>query len=73
VWFLVAFGAVVVMILLTGWTALVLEAGEQAPGRKQEASPAANLERRIRRSRRPHEHFSTPPPSPLQGGSTLTG
>jgi len=38
VWFLVAFGAVVVMILLTVWAALVLEAGEQAPGRKQEAA-----------------------------------
>ena len=38
VWFLVAFGAVVVMILLTVWAALVLEAGEQAPGHKQEAA-----------------------------------
>jgi hypothetical protein len=35
VWFLVAFGAVVVMILLTVWAALVLEAGRQAPGRTQ--------------------------------------
>jgi hypothetical protein len=38
VWFLVAFGAVVAMILLTVWAALVLEAGEQAPGRRQEAA-----------------------------------
>lgn len=38
VWFLAAFGAVVVMILLTVWAALVLEAGEQAPGRRQEAA-----------------------------------
>jgi hypothetical protein len=38
VWFLVAFGAVVVMILLTVWAALVLEAGGQAPGRTQEAA-----------------------------------
>jgi monovalent cation:H+ antiporter-2, CPA2 family len=30
--------AVVVMILLTVWAALVLEAGEQAPGRRQEAA-----------------------------------
>jgi hypothetical protein len=29
-WFLVAFGAVVVMILVTVWVAMVLEAGEQA-------------------------------------------
>jgi hypothetical protein len=41
VWFLVAFGAVVVMILLTVWAALVLEAGGRAPGRQQEtATPA---------------------------------
>ena len=38
VWFLVAFGAVVVMIVLTVWAALVLEAGEPAPGRRQEAA-----------------------------------
>ncbi len=38
VWFLVAFGAVVVMILLAVWAALLLEAGEQAPGHKQEAA-----------------------------------
>jgi hypothetical protein len=37
-WFLVAFGAVVVMILLTVWAALVLEAGAQPPGREQEAA-----------------------------------
>ena len=41
VWFLVAFGAVVVMILLTVWAALVLEAGGQAPGRMQEAAKPA--------------------------------
>jgi len=41
VWFLVAFGAVVVMILLTVWAALVLEAGGQAPGRTQEAAKPA--------------------------------
>jgi hypothetical protein len=41
VWFLVAFGAVVVMILLTVWAALVLEAGGQAPGRQQEAATSA--------------------------------
>ena len=38
VWFLVAFGAVVVMILLTVWGALVLESGGQAPARRQEAA-----------------------------------
>ena len=38
VWFLVAFGAVVVMILLTVWAALVLEAGEQAPRGTREAA-----------------------------------
>jgi len=38
VWFLVAFGAVVVMILLTVWAAMVLEAGARAPGREQEAA-----------------------------------
>jgi hypothetical protein len=37
VWFLVAFGAVVVLILLTVWAALVLEAGGRAPGRTPEA------------------------------------
>jgi hypothetical protein len=41
VWFLVAFGAVVVMILLTVWAALVLEAGGRAPGREQEAAQPA--------------------------------
>ena len=41
VWFLVAFGAVVVSILLTVWAALVLEAGGQAPGRTQEAARPA--------------------------------
>jgi hypothetical protein len=41
VWFLVAFAAVVVMILLTVWAALVLEAGGQAPGRTQEAAKPA--------------------------------
>jgi hypothetical protein len=38
VWFYVAFMAVVVMIVLTVWAALVLEAGEQPPGRGQEAA-----------------------------------
>jgi hypothetical protein len=41
VWFLVAFGAVIVMILLTVWAALVLEAGGRAPGRQQEAATPA--------------------------------
>jgi hypothetical protein len=36
VWFLVAFGAVIVMILLTVWAAMVLEAGARAPRHKQE-------------------------------------
>jgi hypothetical protein len=40
-WFLVAFGAVVVLILLTVWAALVLEAGGRAPGRTQEAAGPA--------------------------------
>ena len=38
VWFLVAFGAVVVLILLTVWAVLVLEAGGRTPGRTQEAA-----------------------------------
>ena len=41
VWFLVAFGAVVVLILLTVWAALVLEAGGRTPGRTQEAASPA--------------------------------
>jgi hypothetical protein len=41
VWFLVAFGAVVVLILLTVWAALVLEAGARAPGRTPEAARPA--------------------------------
>jgi hypothetical protein len=41
VWFLVAFGAVVVLILLTVWAALVLEAGGRAPGRTPEAARPA--------------------------------
>ena len=41
VWFLVAFGAVVVLILLTVWAALVLEAGGRAPGHTQEAARPA--------------------------------
>jgi len=41
VWFLVAFGAVVVLILLTVWAALVLEAGGRAPGRMPEAARPA--------------------------------
>jgi hypothetical protein len=38
VWFLVAFGAVVVMIVLTVWSAMVLEAREPPPGHGQEAA-----------------------------------
>ena len=41
-WFYVAFMAVVVMIILTVWTAMVLEAGEQPPGRGQEAAMASD-------------------------------
>ena len=41
VWFLVAFGAVVVLILLTVWAALVLEAGGRTAGHTQEAARAA--------------------------------
>jgi len=41
VWFLVAFGAVVVLILVTVWAALVLEAGRRAPGHTQEAARPA--------------------------------
>jgi hypothetical protein len=41
VWFLVAFAAVVVLILLTVWAALVLEAGGRAPGRAPEAARPA--------------------------------
>jgi hypothetical protein len=41
VWFPVAFGAVVVLILLTVWAALVLEAGGRTPGRRQEAARPA--------------------------------
>jgi hypothetical protein len=37
-WFYVAFMAVVVMIVLTVWAAMVLEAGEQPPGRAQDAA-----------------------------------
>jgi hypothetical protein len=37
-WFYVAFMAVVVMIVLTVWAAMVLEAGEQPPGRAQGAA-----------------------------------
>ena len=45
VWFLVAFGAVVVLILLTVWAALVLEAGGRTPGSTQEAaSPAGEAD-----------------------------
>jgi hypothetical protein len=35
--FHIAFAAVVVLILLTVWAAMVFEAGEQPPGREQEA------------------------------------
>jgi hypothetical protein len=46
VWFYVAFMAVVVMIVLTVWAALVLEAGEQPPGRGQEAArPGGHIRR----------------------------
>jgi len=34
--FYIAFIAVVVLILLTVWAAMVFEAGEQPPGREQE-------------------------------------
>jgi hypothetical protein len=34
--FHIAFGAVVIMILLTVWAAMVFEAGEDPPGRQQE-------------------------------------
>ena len=42
-WFLVAFAAVVVMIVLTVWAALVLEAGERPPGRGREAARPASV------------------------------
>jgi hypothetical protein len=38
VWFYVAFMAVVVLIVLTVWAAMVLEAGERPPGRAQDAA-----------------------------------
>ena len=41
-WFYVAFMAVVVMIVLTVWAAMVLEAGDQPPGRGQEAAKASD-------------------------------
>jgi hypothetical protein len=37
-WFYVAFMAVVVMIVLTVWAAMVLEAGERPPGRAPDAA-----------------------------------
>jgi hypothetical protein len=37
-WFHIAFGALVVVILLTVWAALVLEAGPDAPAREQETA-----------------------------------
>ena len=37
-WFLIAFAAVVVMILATVWGAMVLEAGARPPGRAPEAA-----------------------------------
>lgn len=37
-WFYVAFMAVIVMIVLTVWAALVFEAGERPPGRAQDAA-----------------------------------
>jgi hypothetical protein len=37
-WFYAAFMAVVVMIVLTVWAAMVLEAGERPPGRAQDAA-----------------------------------
>jgi hypothetical protein len=41
-WFYVAFMAVIVMIVLTVWAAMVLEAGNQPPGRGQEAAMAGD-------------------------------
>jgi hypothetical protein len=42
--FHIAFGAVVVMILLTVWAAMVFEAGEDPPGRQQEIRGAGHRE-----------------------------
>ena len=42
--FHIAFIAVVVLILLTVWAALVLEAGEDRPGRQPEARGAGHEE-----------------------------
>jgi len=42
--FHIAFGAVVVMILLTVWAAMVFEAGEDPPGRQQEVRGAGHRE-----------------------------
>jgi hypothetical protein len=38
VWFYVAFMAVVVMIVLTVWAAMVLEAGQRPPGHGRRAA-----------------------------------
>lgn len=42
--FHIAFGAVVVMILLTVWAAMVFEAGDDPPGRQQEIRGAGHRE-----------------------------
>jgi hypothetical protein len=42
--FHIAFGAVVVMILLTVWAAMVFEAGEDPPARQQEVGGAGHRE-----------------------------
>jgi len=42
--FHIAFGAVVVMILVTVWAAMVFEAGDDPPGRQQEIRGAGHRE-----------------------------
>lgn len=42
--FHIAFGAVVVVIILTVWAAMVFEAGEDPPGRQQEVRGAGHRE-----------------------------
>jgi hypothetical protein len=42
--FHIAFGAVVVVIILTVWAAMVLEAGEDPPGRRPEVRGAGHRE-----------------------------
>ena len=61
--FLITFGAVVVMILVTVWAALVMEAGARPPGRQQEdARPAGEPgePEAPRPSRLPVVHHSEP-------------